>query len=146
VVALEWLDPPYVGGHWVPEMVERAGGLDVGGVAGEKSTEVTWEHLCTLEPDVVIVMPCGFYVEESRQQAEEHRLPISALGAQRIFAVDAASTFSRPGPRLVDGTELLAHLLHPDRVEAPERLGFIDVRTARSHAHGQPVVEESSSR
>ena len=127
VVALEWLDPPYVGGHWVPEMVELAGGVDVGASAGEKSVEVTWEHLASLEPEVVVVMPCGFYVEESREQAEGYRDRIAALGAERVFAVDAASTFSRPGPRLVDGTELLAHLLHPDRVEAPEGIGFVDV-------------------
>lgn len=132
VLTLEWLDPPYVGGHWVPEMVELAGGIDVGATAGEKSAEVTWEHLTTLEPEVVVVMPCGFYVEESAKQAEEHRDRIGALGAERVFAVDAASTFSRPGPRLVDGTELLAHLLHPDRVMSPRsgRIGFVDLSVA----------------
>lgn len=66
VVALEWLDPPYLGGHWVPEMVALAGGLDVGAAPGSKSPQVTWEHLESLAPDVVIVMPCGFYAEESR--------------------------------------------------------------------------------
>ena len=126
-VALEWLDPPFIGGHWVPEMIEVAGGVDVVGTAGAKSPEVAWERLEGLEPDVVVVMPCGWYVEESRAQAEEHRERIAALGAERVFAVDAASTYSRPGPRLVDGTELLAHLFHPGRVEPPAGIGFVDL-------------------
>jgi iron complex transport system substrate-binding protein len=130
VVALEWLDPPFVGGHWVPEMVDTAGGVDVGGTAGEKSVEVPWERLAALAPDLVLVMPCGFYVGDARAQAEEHRERIAALGAERVFAVDAASTYSRPGPRLVEGTELLAHLLHPERVEAPAVIGFADLSAA----------------
>jgi iron complex transport system substrate-binding protein len=134
VVTLEWLDPPYIGGHWVPEMVAAAGGVDIGGSAGEKSVEVTWERLIALKPEVVVVMPCGFYVEDARAQAEEHRERIAALGAQRVFAVDAASTYSRPGPRLVDGTELLAHLLHPDRIEAPAGIGFVDLSAMISGA------------
>lgn len=130
VVALEWLDPPYVGGHWVPEMIAVAGGVDVAGTAGAKSVEVPWERLAALEPEVVVVMPCGFYVEEARAQAEQYRDQIAALGAERVFAVDAASTFSRPGPRLVDGTELLAHLFHPQRVEPPAGIGFADLTAA----------------
>jgi iron complex transport system substrate-binding protein len=127
VVALEWLDPPFVGGHWIPEMIELAGGVDVAGPRGAKSPEVPWGRLEGLDPDVIVVMPCGWYVEESRAQAEEHRERIAALGAARVFAVDAASTYSRPGPRLVDGVELLAHLFHPDRVEAPGGIGFVDL-------------------
>ena len=124
VLALEWLDPPFVGGHWIPEMVGLAGGLDVAGPAGEKSPEVEWEELAALEPDLVVVMPCGMYAQGSRREAEAHRERIDALGAGRIVAVDAASTYSRPGPRLVDGTELLAHLLHPDRVDPPAGIAF----------------------
>jgi iron complex transport system substrate-binding protein len=127
VVALEWLDPPFVGGHWIPEMIAIAGGEDVAGRAGEKSPEVTWEALAASEPDVVVAMPCGWYVEESRAQAEAHRARIEALGPERIFAVDAASTYSRPGPRLVDGAELLAHLLHPELVEPPAGIGFAEL-------------------
>jgi len=127
VVALEWLDPPFVGGHWIPEMVALAGGIDVAGPAGAKSPEVEWEALAGLDPDLVVVMPCGMYVEESRAQAQQHRSRIEALGAERVFAVDAASTYSRPGPRLVDGTELLAHLLHPDLVAAPGGIGFVEL-------------------
>jgi iron complex transport system substrate-binding protein len=123
-IALEWLDPPFVGGHWIPEMVALAGGVDVAGPAGAKSPEVEWEALAGLDPDLVVVMPCGMYAEESRRQAEEHWRLIEALGAGRVFAVDAASTYSRPGPRLVAGTELLAHLLHPDLVDAPGGIAF----------------------
>jgi iron complex transport system substrate-binding protein len=127
VVTLEWLDPPYVGGHWVPEMIEVAGGVDVAGPRGAKSPEVAWDRLAELRPDVVVVMPCGMYVEDSRAEAERHRERIAALGAPRVFAVDAASTYSRPGPRLVDGVELLAHLFHPDRVAPPAGIAFADL-------------------
>lgn len=132
VVALEWLDPPFVGGHWIPEMIAIAGGEDVAGQAGQKSAEVGWEQLAGLGPDVVVAMPCGWYVEESRAQAEAHSGPIAALGPERVFAVDAASTYSRPGPRLVDGTELLAHLLHPERVEPPAGIGFVALTAQNS--------------
>jgi len=124
VIALEWLDPPFVGGHWIPEMVALAGGVDVAGPAGAKSPEVDWKALAALDPDLVVVMPCGMYAEESRREAETHRGRIESLGADRVFAVDAASTYSRPGPRLVEGTELLAHLLHPDRVDPPDGIAF----------------------
>jgi iron complex transport system substrate-binding protein len=128
VVALEWLDPPFVGGHWIPEMISLAGGEDVAGPPGLKSPEVSWGELAGLNPDVVIAMPCGWYVDDSLTQTNEHWGQIEALGATRVFAVDAASTFSRPGPRLVDGIELLAHLLHPDRVDPPGNIGFAEVR------------------
>ncbi len=127
VLALEWLEPPFLGGHWIPEMIEIAGGEDVAGRAGEKSPQVEWETLRGLDPEVVVSMPCGWYLEESRAQALRHRERLAALGAGRVFAVDAASTFSRPGPRLVDGVELLAHLLHPDRVEPPAGIGFAEL-------------------
>jgi iron complex transport system substrate-binding protein len=126
-IALEWLDPPFLGGHWIPEMIAIAGGEDVVGKAGAKSPEVPWESLAGLGPDVVIVMPCGWYLDDSRAQAEQHRQRIEALGADRVFAVDAASTYSRPGPRLIDGTELLAHLFHPDLVEPPAGIEFAQV-------------------
>lgn len=128
VIALEWLDPPYVGGHWIPEMVSIAGGEDVAGPPGLKSPEVSWGELSGLNPDVVIAMPCGWYVEDSRAQALAYWDQIEALGARIVFAVDAASTFSRPGPRLIDGAELLGHLLHPDLVDPPGNLGFAEVR------------------
>jgi iron complex transport system substrate-binding protein len=128
VIALEWLDPPFVGGHWVPEMISIAGGEDVAGPPGLKSPEVQWRALSGLNPDVVIAMPCGWYVDDSRAQALEHWEWIASLGAGRVYAVDAASTFSRPGPRLVDGVELLGHVLHPDLVDPPGNIGFVEVR------------------
>jgi iron complex transport system substrate-binding protein len=126
VLALEWLDPPFLGGHWVPEMIAIAGGEDVIGRPGQKSPQVEWGDLTGLDPDVVVAMPCGYYLDDSRAQALEHRDRLNALGARQVFAVDAASTFSRPGPRLVDGVELLGHLLHPDRVEPPDGIGFAE--------------------
>ncbi len=132
VVALEWLDPPFVGGHWLPEMIEIAGGEDVAGPSGAKSAEVPWDQLASLEPDLVVVMPCGWYVEQSRAQALEHWQRIAALGAERVFAVDAASTYSRPGPRLIDGVELLAHILHPALVDPPASIGFAELTGAAS--------------
>ncbi|MGN6586306.1 MAG: cobalamin-binding protein [Solirubrobacterales bacterium] len=127
VLALEWLDPPFLGGHWIPEMIEIAGGEDVAGKAGEKSPQVEWEDLRGLDPDVVVSMPCGWYLDDSREQALQHRERLDSLGACRTYAVDAASTFSRPGPRLIDGVELLGHLLHPERVEPPEGIGFAEL-------------------
>lgn len=109
-------------------MIAFAGGIDVAGAPGQKSPEVKWEDLAGRDPDVVVAMPCGWYVEDARRQAEQHWDRIAALGADRVFAVDAASTYSRPGPRLVDGTELLAHLLHPELVDPPAGIGFIEVR------------------
>ncbi len=126
-LALEWLDPPFLGGHWVPEMIELAGGEDVVGRPGQKSPQVEWEGLNGLDPEVVVAMPCGWYLDDSRAQALEHRERLEALGADRVFAVDAASTFSRPGPRLLDGVELLAHLLHPGRVRPPAGIGFAEL-------------------
>jgi iron complex transport system substrate-binding protein len=128
VIALEWLDPPFVGGHWLPEMISIAGGEDVAGPPGLKSPEVGWGALSGLRPDVVIAMPCGWNASESHDQAVEHWDRIVRLGAGRVYAVDAASTFSRPGPRLIDGVELLGHILHPDLVDPPGNIGFAEVR------------------
>jgi iron complex transport system substrate-binding protein len=136
VLALEWLDPPFLGGHWVPEMIELAGGEALLSGAGEKSREVGWDELQGTSPDVAVVMPCGYYVEESKRQANENEDRLAALGAGRIWAVDAASSFSRPGPRLVDGVELLAHLLHPDRTESPAGVSFAPVELSRQPATG----------
>jgi iron complex transport system substrate-binding protein len=134
VLALEWLDPPFLGGHWIPEMIALAGGEDVVGRPGQKSPQVEWGDLAGLDPDVAVAMPCGYYLDDSRAQALEHRERIGALGAQRVFAVDAASTFSRPGPRLVEGVELLGHLLHPGRVEPPEGIGFAELTPQNSRS------------
>jgi iron complex transport system substrate-binding protein len=124
VLALEWLDPPYAGGHWVPDMISLAGGRSVAGETGRDSRTLSWNELVAARPEVVLAMPCGLYVEEAAEQALGLGERLESLGADRVYAVDAASSFSRPGPRLVDGTELLAHLLHPDLVPAPAGLGW----------------------
>jgi iron complex transport system substrate-binding protein len=124
VLALEWLDPPFIGGHWVPEMIEIAGGRDVLGVAGEKSRTAEWDEIAASGAEVVVAMPCGWDAERARAEVGAHAARIAAIGAERIWTVDAAASFSRPGPRLVEGTELLAHLLHPDRVHAPPGVPF----------------------
>jgi iron complex transport system substrate-binding protein len=120
VAALEWLDPPFAAGHWTPQMIDYAGGEDVIGFAGEPSEERSWAVLAAVQPDVVIVMPCGYNAEIAHREAEMHRDQLGALGAGEVVAVDAASYFSRPGPRLVEGLELLAHIIHPELFpEAP---------------------------
>ncbi len=127
VAALEWLDPPFAAGHWTPQLIEYAGGEDVLGFAGEPSEERTWEEIAASEPDVVIVMPCGFDAELAYREAEMHRDRLASLGAGEVVAVDAASYFSRPGPRIVDGLELLAHILHPELFpEAPGQALTVD--------------------
>jgi iron complex transport system substrate-binding protein len=120
-VALEWLDPPFIGGHWVPQMIELAGGDDPLGFAGEKSRTASWEEIEAARPEVVVAMPCGYDAARAAEEARAYAERLAALGAKRTVAVDAAAYFSRPGPRLVDGLELLAHVLHPDRVAPPER-------------------------
>ncbi len=116
VAALEWLDPVFVAGHWTPQLIELAGGIDVLGMAGEPSLQATWETVAAAEPQVVIVMPCGYDAARSLEEAEIYADELRALGAQRVVAIDASATFSRPGPRLVDGLETLAHILHPRAV------------------------------
>ncbi|MDQ6819774.1 MAG: ABC transporter substrate-binding protein [Actinomycetota bacterium] len=116
VAALEWLDPPFIAGHWVPQLIDYAGGEDVLGFAGERSEERGWEEIQASKPDIVVVMPCGFDAPTAYREAEMHRDQLVSLGAGVVVAVDAASYFSRPGPRVIDGLELLAHVLHPELV------------------------------
>ena len=125
VAALEWLDPVYVAGHWTPQLIEYAGGLDMLGLPGEHSERRSWEQVAAAEPDVVVVMPCGYDAPRAHAEALQFGAKIAALGAGEIVAVDAAAYFSRPGPRLIDGLELLAHILQPGsmpEVAAPNAL------------------------
>jgi len=119
VLALEWLEPPFVPGHWVPEMVALAGGNLLRGVAARPSFAVRWEDLAGLDPDVLLVMPCGFDLAAARADADRYRASLCAVAPRavrsaRAFAVDATAHFSRPGPRVADGVELLGALFHPD--------------------------------
>jgi iron complex transport system substrate-binding protein len=117
VLCLEWLDPPYVAGHWTPQMVARAGGRDVLGIPGEPSFRVPWRRIVEAPIDVILVMPCGCSVARAADEFRKLVLPpgwerIPAVKAGRVFAVDSNSYFSRPGPRLADGVEFLADLLN----------------------------------
>ncbi|HYL68568.1 MAG TPA: cobalamin-binding protein [Candidatus Limnocylindria bacterium] len=119
VLCLEWLDPFYVGGHWVPEMVAKAGGEDVLGRAGEPSFRVTAEDIAQTRAEVIVVMPCGYNAARTVAEFKSTCLPeiwseLPAMRERRIFAVDANSYFSRPGPRLATGVEILVHIFHPD--------------------------------
>jgi len=128
VAALEWLDPPFAAGHWTPQLIEYAGGDDVLGFAGENSEERTWEEVAASQPDLVIVMPCGYDAEIAHREAEMHRDELAAVGAGEVVAVDAAAYFSRPGPRIIDGLELLAHIVHPELVpEAPAEVFTVEL-------------------
>jgi iron complex transport system substrate-binding protein len=129
VAALEWLDPPFAAGHWTPQLIEYAGGEDVLGFAGEPSAQCTWDQVAAAQPDIVIVMPCGYDAEIAHREAEMHRDQLAALGAGEVVAVDAAAYFSRPGPRIVDGLELLASIIQPELVpEVPGRALTVELR------------------
>jgi iron complex transport system substrate-binding protein len=119
VFCLEWLDPVYCSGHWMPEMVEIAGGIDGLARKGTDSVRIPWDDVLKWKPEVLIVTPCGFNLDKVIEQTPQlfgypgwSELP--AVRDGRVYAVDANSYFARPGPRVVEGTELLAHLIHPD--------------------------------
>ena len=118
VVALEWLDPVFIAGHWTPQLIELAGGEDVLGMPGEPSQTLDWDAVAAAAPDVVVVMPCGYDAERAHTEALAHADRLAALAAATVVAVDASAYFSRPGPRLIDGLELLAAILHPGRAPA----------------------------
>jgi iron complex transport system substrate-binding protein len=122
--ALEWLDPPFVGGHWIPEMVQHAGGTNLLNDPERPSRIVTWDEVERAVPEVVVFMPCGYDLEAAEDEGVDllGLAPFQRLAAARtgnVFAVDATSYFSRPGPRVVDGVEALAWALHPDAFPEP---------------------------
>jgi iron complex transport system substrate-binding protein len=122
VFCLEWADPVYCAGHWVPEMVELAGGIDALARKGMDSVRIQWEDVLNWAPEVLILSPCGFHLEEAVEQISylESRTgwaELPAVREGRVYAVDASSYFARPGPRIIGGTELLAHLIHPELAE-----------------------------
>jgi iron complex transport system substrate-binding protein len=125
----EWLDPPFCAGHWLPEMIELAGGVDVLGRAGEPSHSVTWEDVLARDPELVVVGPCGFGAEDAAERAAGLDLPCPAV------AVDGDGYYSRPAPRLADGVRQLAHLLHPEAVPDPG---------LRAIPLGRPVAEQAA--
>lgn len=137
VIALQRLEPPRVGGFWIPEMISIAGGEDVAGDPGLKPPKVGWGELESLRADVVVVMP-EVPLEAARAQAMEHWERIAELGATRVYGVDG-TLFGDPSPRLVDGVELLAHILHPDLLHPPGTVDFTALRApvTRPQADGE---------
>jgi iron complex transport system substrate-binding protein len=130
VLCLEWLDPFYIGGHWVPEMVEKAGGKDALAEAGKPSRRVTLDEIRQSSPDVIVVMQCGYSAARNaadfqKMSLRERFKDLPAVRENRIFAVNANGYFSRPGPRLADGVEILAYLLHPDIFPAPNQANAV---------------------
>jgi iron complex transport system substrate-binding protein len=121
-VVLEWTDPPFAPGHWVPEMVTRAGGECVLGAAGQRSYRTTWDDVAGAAPSVVVCAPCGFGLDDSSRLAGELAASGVLPPGVPVWAVDANASFARPGPRLVDGIEALATILHPDLGPPPPSL------------------------
>lgn len=125
VVFLEWTEPLFCGGHWVPEMISLAGGQDPLGRAGEDSVRMDWDDVAKAQPEMIIVSPCGYRLERAAELARK----MPRISDATVYAVDANAYFARPGPRVVEGVELLAHLFHPDLVPWPhadrpwERIG-----------------------
>ncbi len=132
-LCIEWGDPPYVAGHWVPQMVEIAGGSNALGAPGRPSEKVTWHQVGAALPEVIAFMPCGYYLEDAEAECELlYRIPdfaeTPAARTRGVYAVDATSYFSRPGPRIVDGLEILAWAIHPDAFPepAPDRITRVE--------------------
>ncbi|CAN5271888.1 cobalamin-binding protein [soil metagenome] len=126
IFMLEWLEPPFSPGHWVPEQVEIAGGNALLGEAGKKSVTTTYQAIFESQPDVIVLIPCGYYTEDILQQLANTRFPsnwreIPAVKNNEVWALDATSYFSRPAPRVVDGAEILAKIFHPQIFGEPTR-------------------------
>jgi iron complex transport system substrate-binding protein len=125
IALLEWLDPPFSTGHWNPELVRLAGGIDGLGREGEKSVTLTWQQVIDWSPEVILISCCGFTAERTMEEIGVLRdVPgwgeLPAVRDGRVFVTDGASYFSRPGPRLVDSLELLAHVIHPELHPLPD--------------------------
>src|SRR5436190_17616478 len=132
---LEWLEPPFAPGHWVPEQVALAGGDHAFGKAGQRSVTTTAEEIRAYAPEVIVLIPCGYYKEDILRQLPDAKLPagwndLPAVKDNAVWATDATSYFSRPGPRVVDGVEILARILHPNIFGAPD-----DSQAVRVPAH-----------
>jgi iron complex transport system substrate-binding protein len=116
VAVVEWVDPPFTAGHWVPDVISAAGGTPVAARAGTHSVQTSWEEIGAAGPDLVLVAPCGFHLDGAARQAA---VVVDQLPGVPVWAIDADGLVVRPGPRLVDGVEAIAGVLHPDRMPAP---------------------------
>jgi iron complex transport system substrate-binding protein len=131
-LVLEWLEPPFAPGHWVPEQVAVAGGDPGFGTAGGVSRTTTAEEISAYAPEAIVLAPCGFYAADTLRELPRTRLPLGwpelpAVRDGNVWAVDAASYFSRPGPRVIDGAEILARILHPDVIGSPDQRNALRV-------------------
>ena len=132
---LEWIEPMFCGGHWVPEMIELAGGADALGRKGADSVRIAWDDVVAWAPEVLVISPCGAHLDSAEEQGrallgDPRWEPLPAVQTGEVYAVDASNYFARPGPRVFDGIQVLAHLFHPDRV--PERVAGGFRRLVRS--------------
>ncbi len=130
---LEWLEPPFAPGHWVPEQVEIAGGFPIMGEAGKKSVTTDYERIFDEQPEIIVLIPCGYYTHDIVRQLEQTRFPanwrdLPAVVNDQVWALDASAYFSRPAPRVVDGAEILAKIFHPQIFGAPTDAEAIRVR------------------
>jgi iron complex transport system substrate-binding protein len=126
MTVLEWTDPPFSSGHWVPDLVAAAGAEPVLGLSGERSKQIAWDAVAAATPDVIVVAPCGYRLDGARLLAEQLVASGALPAGIPVWAVDADAAFVRPGPRVIDGVETLAHIAHPDLVKAdPELLALI---------------------
>lgn len=142
---LEWLEPPFAPGHWVPEQVAIAGGDHAFGKAGKPSVTTTAEEIRAYAPEVIVLIPCGYYKEDILRQLPQARLPegwneLPACQRNEVWAVDATSYFSRPGPRVVDGVEILARILHPEIFGSPTESQAVRVPAALPKNSSQKTV------
>ena len=133
VFMLEWLEPPFAPGHWVLEQVEIAGGIALLGEAGEKSLATTYAAIYESQPEIIVLIPCGYYIKDIVRQLEQTRFPanwreLPAVKNGNVWAMDASAYFSRPAPRVVDGAEILAKIFHPDIFGGPDETETIRVR------------------
>jgi iron complex transport system substrate-binding protein len=129
VAVVEWVDPPFAAGHWIPDLVSAAGGEPVAARGGRRSEELTWTEIAAAEPDLVLVSPCGYHLAGAVAQAA---VVTAALPGVAVWAIDGDSLVVRPGPRLVDGVEAIAAILHPDAVPAPPAGSIALVRSPAS--------------
>jgi iron complex transport system substrate-binding protein len=125
VVCLEWFEPLYVAGHWVPEMVSLAGGVDILGNKGQPSHKVEWHNILDAKPDMILLMPCGFDMRRTIKEATPLRdlegwSDLPAVKAGHVYAFNGNAYFSRPGPRLVNGLEILARIIRPEKIGASQ--------------------------
>ena len=142
---MEWLDPVYASGHWVPELVKIAGGIDELGRERGESVRISWDEIAAWAPEVLVIMPCGFNLEQTMKQVwsvfgyrSSPFFDLPAVRNNRVYAVDANSYFARPGPRVVEGAELLAQLIHPELFDPPHR---VDVFPAHRCCSAQRLAD-----